>query len=735
LAAFATACTAGTSEGAGRSSSPDSVVSFVQLNYATPQDPSSSVSVVYLKPQQAGDLNVVVVGWDDTSSSIVSITDSNNGASYGVAVPTTRSSSNSQAIYYLPAIQAAPANSVTVTVVFDGPAAFPDVRIAEYSGLSGTLETAPAAATGTDPVASAGPIAVTAPPDLVFAAGTTTNTFGSPGVFFTERVLTQPDGDIVQDRIAGAPGPYTATAPCGGEWVMQAVAFQSAPSPVDSGAPGDSASDGGADETEGGPDSSSDSPSTEGGPAGNPTLVQHDSSSSTRLAGLGDVGPFCYYFELPNFTTAGNAVVVGFTFMGNPVPTVSDDQGNGYQIVHTFFDDADNQSVGIAAAFDVTAGARNISLCFDGDPGGRIQPMATEFANVVGVDGPASAASGSGTVASPGTMTPTASGDLVYQIAVALSGSQASFTAGTDANISGGLLSADLVDGWAAQYGVDSAPDPIAPALGLGSSDTWISAAVLLKPGPSGGVPPGLRIVHLVHENLPFTEPAGGNGIEFPSPLTLQFPSSGNLLVAMEGGGGTAGQWRTLDGMSDTNGNAWTQAGASSTSYVSGDTIVQAYYAANVVPSSDLLLTTTWSAVDPTNPADLTILLYDIAGASSDPFDQVQGGTAESGLEQIPPDVPMPFNVIPSVPNELILVEACWDNNTGNALLGGMFDANLVTGESISGPFPIDENNGWGHFVTMSTSEVDFTWTTSTIDQGVGPGYSAIAVAFKAAGP
>jgi hypothetical protein len=544
VACIATACAVGTDQRAGSWSSADSAPALVQLNYATPQDASSSVGVVYVSPQQSGDLNVVVVGWDDITRSIASVSDSKNGTPYKVAAPTTRSSSNSQAIYYLPAIQAAPANSVTVTVAFDGPAAFPDVRIAEYSGLSGALEPNPAAATGAGSEASAGPITVTSAPELVFAAGTTTGSFGAAGNGFKERVLTLPDADIVEDLITTAPGAYTATVHNQGEFVMQAVGFKGVSSLGDSGAPVDSASDS-AHDTGPGPDASLDSPpghdssldsapiDSGGSPTG-PTLVQHDSSSSTRDVGLGNVSPFCYYFELPNPTTAGNAVIVGFTFGGSPAPTVTDDGasgGNNYQIVTTFPDGpdgGDTRSIGIAAAFGVAAGARNISLCFDADPGGQVQPMATEFANVIGVDGAPSAASGSGTVASAGTLTPTTAGDLVYQVVVSRSGSQSSFAAGSGGNVSWGLLSADVVDGWAAQYGVDSASGPIDPGLGLGSSDRWISAAVLLKPGSSGSVPPGLRIVHLVHENLPFTTPAGGNLEEFPSPLAFQFPSSGN---------------------------------------------------------------------------------------------------------------------------------------------------------------------------------------------------------------
>src|SRR5205085_491343 len=50
------------------------------------------------------------------------------------------------------------------------------------------------------------------------------------GAGFVSRVITAPDGDILEDRIATTPGSYTATAPLSGAgaWVQQLVAFRAA---------------------------------------------------------------------------------------------------------------------------------------------------------------------------------------------------------------------------------------------------------------------------------------------------------------------------------------------------------------------------------------------------------------------------------------------------------------------------------------------------------------------------
>jgi hypothetical protein len=242
-------------------------------------------------------------------------------------------------------------------------------------------------------------------------------------------------------------------------------------------------------------------------------------------------------------------------------------------------------SVGIAAAFNVAAEARVISLFFSSDPGGFVQPMASEFDNVIGIDGPGTGNHGTGTSVTAGSLTPTMSGDLVYQVVSSLSRNQSSFTAGTQGNIAWNLLSADLMDGWAGQYGVYNSTSAVNPALTMGTSQKWASGAILLKTGTPGGVPSGMRIVHLIHENIPVNTSAGVTGNPFANLTSLQFPSSGNLLVAMIGGGNAC----TVTSITDTNQNTWTQAGATQIQAAGNDT-VEAYYAGNAI-SGNLGLT------------------------------------------------------------------------------------------------------------------------------------------------
>ena len=75
-------------------------ISFVQVNSADPQTPQSTVTVTYAAAQVAGDLNVVVVGWNDSTATISSVADS-AGNTYSLAVgPTVQTGTATQAIYY-----------------------------------------------------------------------------------------------------------------------------------------------------------------------------------------------------------------------------------------------------------------------------------------------------------------------------------------------------------------------------------------------------------------------------------------------------------------------------------------------------------------------------------------------------------------------------------------------------------------------------------------------------------
>jgi hypothetical protein len=200
---------------------------FVQVNAVVPQAPQISLGVDYTIPQAAGDLNVVVVGWNDSVALVRSVSDS-AGNAYALAVgPTIDPGIFSQSIYYAKNI-AATAGKNTVTVQFNVAAGFADIRIVEYQGLDpdNPLDVG-AGAHGLGATSSAGPIVTTAA-DLLVAANIVGVLTNGPGPGFTSRIITDPDSDIVEDRFAPLPGSYSATAPItpSTQWVMQIVAFR-----------------------------------------------------------------------------------------------------------------------------------------------------------------------------------------------------------------------------------------------------------------------------------------------------------------------------------------------------------------------------------------------------------------------------------------------------------------------------------------------------------------------------
>jgi hypothetical protein len=200
---------------------PASGISFIQVAAAAPQNATAVVTVTYPSSQQAGNMNIVAIGWNDATSSIASVRDS-AGNIYNLAIGPTRGTNISQAIYYASNIIGG-ANAVTVT--FTQAAAYPDIRILEYSGVN-ALDVAAGSAGNTN-VAGSGPVTTTAANELIFAANTVfTNTQGA-GAPFTMRIITTPNSDGAQDYFASTAGQYAATAQLGsaGPWVMQTAAF------------------------------------------------------------------------------------------------------------------------------------------------------------------------------------------------------------------------------------------------------------------------------------------------------------------------------------------------------------------------------------------------------------------------------------------------------------------------------------------------------------------------------
>jgi hypothetical protein len=202
-------------------------IRYVQGSYATPQTAQSTVSVPFTSAQIAGDLNVVVVGWNDSVATVSSVIDTMGNTYTLVVGPTLVSGFESQSIYYAKNIVAAAAGANSVTVKFSTAAAFPDVRILEYGGADPLNPLDGTSANSGNSATSSSIVTTTNSTDLIFAANIVQSATTGPGSGFTTRLLTTPDNDIAEDQMVTAVGSYTATAPVvSSQWIMQVVAFR-----------------------------------------------------------------------------------------------------------------------------------------------------------------------------------------------------------------------------------------------------------------------------------------------------------------------------------------------------------------------------------------------------------------------------------------------------------------------------------------------------------------------------
>jgi chitodextrinase len=212
---------------------PPPPITFVQVNSAVPAS-GASVAVTYTKAQVVGDLNVVIVGWNDTTATVKSIADTKGNPYVLASGPIQVSGTLTQSIYYAKNIVAAAASANKVTVTFSTSAIYPDVRILEYSGID-TVNPfdGGAGATGTATTTDSGALTTAYANDLLIGANIVSTSTAAPGTGFTQRVETNPDGDITEDRVVTATGSYhaTATLSAAGPWIIQIVAFRAAGAP------------------------------------------------------------------------------------------------------------------------------------------------------------------------------------------------------------------------------------------------------------------------------------------------------------------------------------------------------------------------------------------------------------------------------------------------------------------------------------------------------------------------
>jgi hypothetical protein len=452
-----------------------------------------------------------------------------------------------------------------------------------------------------------------------------------------------------------------------------------------------------------------------------PTLVQTVWGANSLNYDVGGwPGSPAYYYAIgfPEPTQSGNLLVCS-SFGSGSSYSISDDKSETWTKAGSQFPSTDNSGFveNIWYVANNLGGVHEVKVTSSSDAG-NVTVTCSEFYNVA-TSNPVDAAPKCNSVNST-TLTGTAtgtltSGDLVYFVSFNDNvGATTSFTAGSQPNIGWNLDAVDLFDGYAVQHGVYSATTSFNPQMTTGTSNPYTSCAVAFKSASAGTAPTqSMRVVHLGHFNMP------NSG----TTQTVQMPSTGNLLVASFTGGGDS-----ISGISSIPGNTW----ASTGTVAGGPSITassQIYYAGNASTA-----TTATAAI--TRAGSLTndsILIYDITGAATSPFDKDSGGQSGNQTSTVSSFTTCSGCLTPSAAGELVILNANQNWCTGTAETspsGALFDSAFSTINSVNGAQPVDQNGEWAHFYNTSTAPITATWTMSC-DQAEDTWAGRVA-AFKA---
>lgn len=456
-----------------------------------------------------------------------------------------------------------------------------------------------------------------------------------------------------------------------------------------------------------------------------PTLVQHASCPNSRNTGNQQSNTPDYKCPLPEPSQSGNAIIVGVRSAAQGSFSISDDKSNSYTLVNSV-SDGSGTYVAIYLAINVASGTRFIDFHRTTPNADAAALSVSEYYNVAlssAVDKSNCNAGSSSTSITAGSMTPAVSGDLLWQWATNGSGggglpnSVSSFTAGSQSNITWQLLGTDLYDGTATEAGIYNATSAINPTFTSGTSESFTSCAIALKAASAGTAPTqAFRIIHMLHQQHPKSA---------ANPFPIQFPTSGNLIVASYISGGS-----NISSVSSSPSNTWSSTGAPAGS--EGITALsQIYYAGNATTANNM--TISFNRND--NTSDGTLMMYDFTGASATPLDKDSAGQTGNQTSQVSSFTTCNGCLTPSAANEVIIANAGWNWCTGNGVSapsGALFDPATDTGNSVNGPESADQNNGWMHYYEPGTSALSVTWSPMACSQAEGEWAGRVA-AFSAA--
>ena len=457
-----------------------------------------------------------------------------------------------------------------------------------------------------------------------------------------------------------------------------------------------------------------------GAGGGTPTLVQYvDMGMFGYVSGAtpANANVLTATVPLPNNTLSNNCVLVLVYYSwpsGSPtVSGVTDSQSNSYSHVATWPDATNGVNVEAWVAAGVTAGANNVKVTFSANAC-FVEIKVAELYNVATsspVDVYSSTSSGrlfssATTISSPAITTGYAN-DFVFQFAAQDSvysqwNNSFIFTKGTNFNLVPG--STQSIDGSCLQYYVKPTAGAITPSMTVGSAMTGITLSIALKYASAGTAPAaGVHVNSVQHTYW-------NQSVTTNTALAIQRVSTGNLQILLSSlapgdgsgtvSGGSSGTWnkRIIENVNPPVNCA-----------------VGIYDAVN---QSALSETLSISFKTLTDTIDMMVLLLDVSGANTAPYDKsggANGNQTNTASTTLPDGSGNLMQITPSTSNGLVVAVMGLDYDYING--GSGATTSLVTwqtpaaAENGNGDDPCDNSDGWGLFYNANTNPITFTWS------------------------
>lgn len=427
-----------------------------------------------------------------------------------------------------------------------------------------------------------------------------------------------------------------------------------------------------------------------------PSVVQHYSTGIQDQSGAAVAKTA--HVALPNPTLAGNSILLTVTcdYNASRVITITDDKSNTWVQDKSAIDSGNLVSTYIMRCAAPATGTQKIAIGYDAAGTTFHGYDVNEVAFLGVLDVSSSSITTTGTAPQPGSITPSVNGDFIYNYAITtanwfVNGTVTAWTPGsgfswihTDKTCN--KFSQFLVQGTAA------AINPTVTATGAGGSNTWNCIAVAYKAGSSGTLRTGgyIKSVFLT------------SGIQ-ASGKAMVIPTSGNLIVVCtEFGNGQI----NLSSVASSPSNTWTKATITAT-------YPQVVYAANATPSGTMTITPTLTG----SSYPFTLMIYDIVGAMTSPYDSTAGtqtaqvsntGTQPATLSNMPSITPSTASGVAIA----IMANGAGPTTAVTAPSGAVLDSCWYDTETDSDG--LTNADGFAHFYYSATTTLNFNWTNNS---------------------